>query len=177
MSRPGAEPVRIDRLDPRDAARVAGLMGEVIAAVPYYSDEAKRSEIAKYPEDALCEAAGADPDAVLVARSGGSVVGFCVSRPDDGLTWLSWFGVDPAWRGAGVADALLARLEEAARARGVHKVWCDSRTTNLPSRRVLARAGFREICTVENHWYGQDFVLLEKPVPREIAPPPPASPA
>jgi ribosomal protein S18 acetylase RimI-like enzyme len=169
--------VSIDRLDPRDAGSVAGLMREVIASVPYYGDEAKRSEIAKYPEDALREAAGADPDAVLVAKSGGSVVGFCVSRPDDGLIWLSWFGVDPAWRGAGVADALLARLEEAARARGVHKVWCDSRTTNLPSRRVLARAGFREICTVANHWYGQDFVLLEKPVPRAAAPHPPVNPA
>jgi RimJ/RimL family protein N-acetyltransferase len=104
---------------------------------------------------------------VLVAKADGRVVGFCVSRPDDGLVWLSWFGVEPAWRGRGVADALLARLEEAVRARGVHKVWCDSRTDNLPSRRALARAGFREICTVESHWYGLDFVLLEKPVPRE----------
>lgn len=166
MSRPDAGSVSIDPLDPRDAGRVAGLMREVIAATPYYTDEAKRSEIAKYPEEALREAAAADPDAVLVAKADGEVVGFCVSRPDDGLVWLSWFGVDPAWRGRGVADALLARLEEATRARGVHKVWCDSRTDNLPSRRALARAGFREICTVENHWYGLDFVLLEKPVPR-----------
>lgn len=160
----------IDRLDPRDAARVAGLMREVIAAVPFYSEEAKRSEIAKYPEDALRAAAAADPDTVLVAKSGDAVVGFCVSRHDDGLIWLSWFGVDPAWRGRGVADVLLARLEEATRARGIHKVWCDSRTDNLPSRRALARAGFREICTLESHWYGQDFVLLEKPVPREAVP-------
>lgn len=170
MSRLPAAPVRVGRLDPRDAGRVAALMREVIAAVPCYTDEAKRSEMAKYPTAALLEAAAGDPDAVLVATSDGDVVGFCVSRPDDGLTWLSWFGVDPAWRGAGVADRLLARLEEAVRARGIHKIWCDSRTTNTPSRRALARAGFREICTVENHWYGQDFVLLEKPVPREAAP-------
>ena len=162
--------VSIERLDPRDAARVAGLMREVIAAVPFYSDEAKRSETGKYGEEALREAAGADPDAVLVAKAGGEVAGFCVSRYDDGLIWLSWFGVHPAWRGAGVADLLLARLEEATRARGIHKVWCDSRTENLPSRRALARAGFREICTVTDHWYGQDFVLLEKPVRREVEP-------
>ncbi len=165
MSRPAATPVHVDRLDPRDAARVAALMREVIAAVPYYSDDAKRSETGKYGEEALREAAGADPDAVLVAKAGGDVVGFCVSRYDDGLVWLSWFGVHPAWRGAGVADLLLARLEGATGARGIHKVWCDSRTDNLPSRRALARAGFREICTVTDHWYGQDFVLLEKPLP------------
>ena len=170
MSRPGGTPVRVERLHPRDAARVAALMREVIAAVPYYSDEAKRSETGKYGEEALREAAGADPDAVLVAKAGDDVLGFCVSRYDDGLIWLSWFGVHPAWRGAGVADLLLARLEEATRARGIHKVWCDSRTENLPSRRALARAGFREICTVTHHWYGQDFVLLEKPVPRVVEP-------
>ena len=170
MSRPAAAPVPVERLDPRDAARVAGLMRQVIAAVPFYSDEAKRSETGKYAEAALREAAAADPDAVLVAKSGGEAVGFCVSRYDDGLIWLSWFGVDPAWRGAGVADLLLARLEEATRARGIHKIWCDSRTANHPSRRALARAGFREICTVTNHWYGQDFVLLEKPLPTEAAP-------
>lgn len=170
MSRRAAAPVHVERLDPRDAGRVAGLMREVIAAVPFYSDEAKRSETGKYGEESLREAAAVDPDAVLVAKAGGDVVGFCVSRPDDGLIWLSWFGVHPAWRGAGVADLLLARLEGAARARGIHKVWCDSRTTNLPSRRALARAGFREICTVQNHWYGQDFVLLEKPVPGAAEP-------
>jgi len=162
--------VSVERLDPRDAARVAGLMREVIAAVPFYSDDAKRSETGKYGEEALREAAAADPDAVLVAKAGGELAGFCVSRYDDGLIWLSWFGVHPAWRGTGVADRLLARLEEATRARGIHKVWCDSRTDNLPSRRALARAGFREICTVADHWYGQDFVLLEKPVPREGEP-------
>ncbi|MEW5926273.1 MAG: GNAT family N-acetyltransferase [Gemmatimonadota bacterium] len=167
MSRPDAGPVSIGPLDPRDAGRVAGLMREVIAATPYYTDEARRSEIAKYPAEALREAAADDPGAVLVAKAEGEVVGFCVSRPDDGLVWLSWFGVDPAWRGRGVADALLARLVDATRARGVHKLWCDSRTDNFPSRRALARAGFREICTVENHWYGLDFVLLEKPVPPE----------
>jgi ribosomal protein S18 acetylase RimI-like enzyme len=161
--------VTIERLGPRDAARVAALMREVIAAVPFYSDEAKRSETGKYGEEALREAAGADPDSVLVAKAGDDVAGFCVSRYDDGLIWLSWFGVHPAWRGAGVADLLLARLEQATRARGIHKIWCDSRTENLPSRRALARAGFREICIVADHWYGQDFVLLEKPVPREAA--------
>lgn len=165
MSEPGAAAARVERLDLRDAERVAGLMREVILALPFYSDEARRAETGKYTADALREAAAGDPDAVLVARAGERCVGFCVSRYDDGLIWLSWFGVDPQWRGRGVADMLLAGLEAATRARGIHKIWCDSRTTNLPSRRVLARAGFQEICTLARHWYGQDFVLLEKSLP------------
>lgn len=162
MSAAGPGDVGIGRLDPGEADEVAALMREVIESLTVYSEEARRSEIGKYSADALREAAAADPDSVLVARSGGACVGFCVSRYDDGVIWLSWFGVAPAWRGTGVAARLLARLEGATRARGIHKVWCDSRTENRASRRTLGRAGFREVCTLTDHWYGQDFVLLEK---------------
>jgi hypothetical protein len=32
----------------------------------------------------------------------------------------------------------------------------------LPSRRTLQKAGYHEVCTLKQHWYGQDYVILEK---------------
>jgi len=44
---------------------------------------------------------------------------------------------------------------------GYWKVWCDARDTNAPSLRALERAGFRRVCRLTRHWFGQDYVLLE----------------
>lgn len=103
----------------------------------------------------------ADSESVLVARRSAEVVGFLISRQDDGLRWLSWFGVARTARGAGVGNALLRALGDVARREGTHKVWCDSRTENDISARVLVKAGFTRIATFENHWYGQDFHIWE----------------
>lgn len=149
-------------MDAAQAEQVCALMHEVIAALPYYNHAAKTAEIGRYTAAYLRASIRDDPDAVLVAVNNEQCVGFCVSRPDDGTIWLSWFGTHPDWRGMGLGQRLLHALENTVRTKNIHKIWCDSRTENVPSRAALARAGFREICTIPNHWYGQDFVLLEK---------------
>jgi ribosomal protein S18 acetylase RimI-like enzyme len=139
-------------------------MADVISSLDYYSPEAQRSEIAKYTTQSLQETVEEDPDSVLVASSSDKrIVGFCVSYVDDGLIWLSWFGVHRDWRGMGVGRALLDALHRTVRPRGAHKTWCDCRTTNDISAALLQRAGFKKICTLTNHWYGHDFFLLERP--------------
>ena len=108
----------------------------------------------------------ADVDSVLVATVNTQIVGFCFSNIDDGLIWLSWFGVRPEYRRHGIGTALLNALDARAKRAGAHKVWCDCRTDNVASRATLADSGYREICTLVNHWYGQDFLLWEHwPIP------------
>ena len=145
-----------------EANELNHLFVRIVEALPYYNDTAKRSEIAKYSAESLRESAEKEPDSVLVARVGEQIVGFCFSESDDGLVWLAWFGVDPSFRNQGVGSQLLTKLEDTVRSGRSHKIWCDCRTENEASKVALARHGYVQLCTVRNHWYGQDFILWEK---------------
>lgn len=140
---------------------LAELMRATIEPLTYYNAEARRAELVKYNAAALRALAADDPQAVLVARDQADLIGFCVSRYDDGTIWLSWFGTAARARGRGTGAALLAALANTLAARHAHKIWCDSRTDNTESRSVLERAGFRRIATLTNHWFGQDYFLWE----------------
>ena len=154
--------VSISRMSADDAEELSRLMTSVISSLSYYNDRAKKSEIAKVSPPLLVNSIKEDPDSVLVARVGPELVGFCQSRYDDGPVWLSWFGVHPKWRGRGITTAILNALEKTLPARNAHKIWCDCRTTNEESKAVLTHFGYSQICSVSNHWYGQDFILWEK---------------
>ena len=140
---------------------LVALMQATIQPLAYYNDRARRAELAKYSADGLRALVAEDPQAVLVARNRNGLIGFCVSRYDDGTIWLSWFGTDARARGRGVGASLLAALAKTLPSRHAHKVWCDSRVYNTQSQSVLARAGFRRTATLTNHWYGQDYYLWE----------------
>lgn len=152
----------INRAEANDIEPLSLLFREVVTVLPYYNQKAKDSEIAKYSPELLLESITADPDSVLVAKIEDKLAGFCLSREDDGLVWLSWFGVNNLYRCRGIGSALLKGLEDAVRNKKSHKIWCDCRTENSASKIVLESCGYTQICTVQNHWYGQDFILWEK---------------
>jgi len=154
--------VVVNRMMPQESETVASLFRDVLLRIPYYNDVAKTSELAKYSSYLLRESMAVDPDSVLVAKTEQRLVGFCISRPDDGVIWLSWFGVHHSHRREGVGSALLEKLDETVRNGRSHKIWCDSRTDNRESLSVLRRHNYVQLCTVRNHWYGQDFILWEK---------------
>lgn len=159
---PGKGRFEIQRLSAGHANQVSELISEVILPLEYYSEEARTKEIAKYSAPQLQEQLNADPDSVLVALDQDRPVAFCLSRPDDGLIWLSWFGVSQDHRKSGLGQAMLDALAKTMPARSAHKIWCDTRTTNLVSQKVLQAAGYRKIATLTNHWYGKDFFLWER---------------
>jgi len=156
--------IQVRPMTPTESMRVAPLVREVVLPLTYYSDAARAAEVAKYSAESLRDLVQDDPHSVLLAEAEGQdePVGFCISRYDDGVIWLAWFGVSSTCRDQGVGSALLNALEDATRARSCIKIWCDTRTENVRSQRVLERAGFGRICTLYKHWYGQDFHLWEK---------------
>src|SRR6266404_5863035 len=97
MSVKTASPV-ISRMHPDEADRLSVLFERVVSALPYYNEKAKRSEVAQYGPQTLRQSALDDPDSVMVAKLGSDLVGFCISRDDDGVIWLAWFGVDSSAR-------------------------------------------------------------------------------
>jgi len=152
-------PMRSDQ-----AAQVSALLRTIVEGSEYFNAAARRAEVARYDPCALSALIAEEPDGVLVALAGGRVVGFCISHYDDGVIALAWIGVEQGWRACGVATALLAALERTVRRRGCHKICCDTHAANWRSQAVLRKAGFRAVCALDNHWYGQDFLLWEKGV-------------
>jgi ribosomal protein S18 acetylase RimI-like enzyme len=157
-----AASVVVDRMADNDAEPLFRLFAHILEALPYYNETAKKSELQKYSPLLLRQATLREPDSVLTARVGSELVGFCFSEDDDGLVWLAWFGVHPSFRRRGVGSGLLRSLEERVRNGRSHKIWCDCRTENQVSQAALIRQGYSMLCTVPNHWYGQDFILWEK---------------
>lgn len=63
---------------------LAALMRDTIQPLSFYNERARRAELARYTAEGLCALVATDPQSVLVARDGDALVGFCVSRFDDG---------------------------------------------------------------------------------------------
>lgn len=78
------------------------------------------------------------------------------------MFWSDWGIVHPLYRRTGVSRALMTFLEKKLKKEGIHKIWCDSRTTNKESIAALGKLGFKKIVTIKNHWYRQDFILWQK---------------
>jgi ribosomal protein S18 acetylase RimI-like enzyme len=81
---------------------------------------------------------------VLVAESGGEIVGLIVIGPDEEGFVVDNVAVDPASQGSGVGRLLLERAEEAARAAGFDSIYLythDSMTKNIA---LYRRIGYVE---------------------------------
>jgi len=146
-----------------DCDMLSEVIEAVIVDIPYYNDIAKESEIRKYKSADLKFKVQEDKNAILVAVIENDIVGFCLSRFDDNVIWLEWFGVHKNFRGLGVSNLLLKELDKTVLIRDCHKIWCDCRTSNNGSIHILTKNGYKQIVTLKNHWYKQDFILWEKP--------------
>jgi RimJ/RimL family protein N-acetyltransferase len=152
----------ITRLSPADTDIVSTLVASVIQPLTYYNARARNEEIAKYSSVNLQAMIAEDPDSVLIAVVNNEPAGFCISKYDDGLIWLSWFGTTERFKRKGIGKNLLRALENTVGTRRAHKIWCDTRTDNLASQSVLKEAGFTRVGHFTNHWYGHDYFIWEK---------------
>jgi ribosomal protein S18 acetylase RimI-like enzyme len=158
------ESVAIKFANAIDAQNLSSVIRTVIEAIPYYNEIAKSNEIAKYTSDSLIKKISDDQYSVIIASVNGEIAGFCMSEFDHYTIWLEWFGVLEKYRGLGLTALLLVKLEDTMKVRGSHKIWCDCRTDNKASMHILSSKGFKQLVTIYNHWYSQDFILWEKQI-------------
>jgi ribosomal protein S18 acetylase RimI-like enzyme len=85
----------------------------------------------------------------LVAEVDGRSAGFVLvldSLPDevtgDDQAFIAYMAVEPAFRGAGVGDALLARAENEAKLRGAPYIALMVTEENAAARKLYERAGY-----------------------------------
>jgi predicted N-acetyltransferase YhbS len=124
-----------------DCRAVAALIRAAFAAQPVRTDP---------PPSALRET-----DATVAAHlaaGGGAVVsvderivGSVMWQPKDGGLYLQRLAVDPAWRRQGIARALVAATEAAARLAGLPRVYLGTRLVLTDNRLLFASCGFVEV--------------------------------
>ncbi len=156
--------ITLRRATEKDAAALANAIEKLITGIPYYNALAKKHEISRYSIAALAIKIKEDPYSIILACIDNETAGFCISRFDDYTIWLEWFGVAEKYRGSGITHQLLLALEKTVAERECHKIWCDCRTSNQAAIHLLSSAGYTQIATIKNHWYGQDFILWEKTI-------------
>lgn len=145
-----------------DLEKINHLFEEILNSLKYYNDAAKKDEKKKYSIEELQNKLEQDNLSIISVFDKSKLVAFSFSRFDDYTIWLEWFGISLDYRSKGLGDLILKELEKSAINRGCHKIWCDSRTENIASFKVLQRNGYTLVTTLKNHWYSQDFFIWEK---------------
>ena len=114
-----------------------------------------------------------DADVAAHLRTGAGAVAEAANQPvgaalwvdQDGGLYLSWLAVHPAWHGRGIAKALVAAAELAARAIGLPRLHLSTRLVLLDNRRLFAGRGFVETTRETHPGYAEPtFVNMEKPL-------------
>jgi len=97
---------------------------------------------------ALAEIVGSPAVTLLVARSGGSIIGTLTLAmfpiPTGFRAWIEDVVVDEAARGKGVGEALTSEAIALAHAAGARTVDLTSRPSRKAAGRLYERAGFEE---------------------------------
>jgi predicted N-acetyltransferase YhbS len=98
-----------------------------------------------------------------VACAGERIVGSMLWEPKDGGLHLERLAIDPTWRRKGIARALVAATEAAARVGGHSRIHLGTRLVLADNRRLFAACGFVEIAQHAHPGYAAPtWVELEK---------------
>ena len=124
-----------------DCDVVAALIRQAFAAQPVPVDPPPSA----LREDAASVAAHLAAGGGAVACAAGHIIGSILWEPKDGGLYLERLAVDPAWRGRGIAGALVAEVEAAARQARAARVHLGTRLVLTANRRLFAACGFVEI--------------------------------
>lgn len=87
--------------------------------------------------------------------------------PDEPAIVVHRLAVDPAFRGRGVAEALMLQAEVVARARGIPALRLDTNTENEATRRLFPKLGYVLAGEIGLAFRpGRRFLCYEKRLPR-----------
>ena len=144
-----------------DLAVIHPRLMEAIKTSPYYSDEFKAYEMGRLTKGHLNALIEADPWHVAVMQMKGEAAGFMISGPELGTLWLYWSYVFPEKRKSGMALQAMRNFIEHWDNGRFHKIATYTKTGNEVAEAIMLRFGFAKIATLENHIFGEDYLLFE----------------
>jgi len=98
--------------------------------------------------------AAADTNVLVAVRGAMRPLGFGIMKYADEEAHLLLLAVDPAVARRGLGTALVAWLEDSARAAGLGPVYVEARATNAAARAFYRRLGYGEIQRVPGYYGG-----------------------
>lgn len=147
---------------PADIAMVHKELVEVIATSPYYSDRFKAHETARLNQAFLHNLLAIDPWHIMIMCADGVPGGAMISGPEYGAVFRYWSWVFPSHRQTKLGMFGMRAFDEHWDNQRFHKAFTFVRPENEVARMLLKRYGYRETALLEQHIFGQDYLLIEK---------------
>lgn len=154
---------------PSEAHQVRALILSAIDEVPFYDEQFRALEKDRFTESFIRALIALDPWHVCVVAQGSDVIGIAVTIPEYGTLWSPWIYVKPQFRTSTTAVALIRSALKHWDNNRFHKISCYVRPDNKTALTIFRRFGFKQIAHLENHIFGKDFILMERPLTKVIA--------
>lgn len=134
----------------------------------YYSDEFKAYEAGRLSKAFLCRLSEIDPRHVLLPLAGNEPAGFMISGPELGTLWLYWSFIAPEYRRSTIAMKAVHGFIDHWDNDRFHKVSTYVKPDNLVAGKLMERYKFARTCVLEQHIFGEDYVLYERRLNKAI---------
>jgi RimJ/RimL family protein N-acetyltransferase len=154
---------------PSDIAEVRRLITEAIDTSPYYSQRFKSQEKARYSARFLRRLIAVDPMHVALTFAGKRIVALIVTIPEYGTLWAPWVYVVPDYQAKAAGITMIRNVirywENGGR---FHKICCYVRPENRTAAVIYRRFGFKDVALLREHAFGEDMLLMEKPLVKVV---------
>ncbi|HEY4199815.1 MAG TPA: hypothetical protein VGM83_04575 [Devosiaceae bacterium] len=135
----------------------------VIDESPYYNDEFKAYEKRRLGKSYLRALMAADPWHVMVLLLDDQPAGAIISGPEFGAIFRYWSWVFPRFRESKMGMHGMRAFDAHFDKGRFHKAYTFVRPDNEVALLLLRRYGYKQTTILENHIFGQDFAVMEKP--------------
>jgi RimJ/RimL family protein N-acetyltransferase len=135
----------------------------VIDESPHYNAEFKAFEKGRLTRDFLETLQRHDPWHVMALLSNDEVGGALISGPEFGAIFRYWSWIFPEFRRTHLGMHGMRAFDSHFDHGRFHKAYTYVRPENAVALALLRRYGYTQTCVLKNHFFGQDYALMERP--------------
>lgn len=147
---------------PSDIALIHKELVDVIGSSPHYSERFKAHETARLNKNFLHNLLAIDPWHIMIMCADGVPGGAMISGPECGAVFRYWSWVFPSHRQTKLGMFGMRAFDTHWDNQRFHKAFTFVRPENEVARMLLKRYGYRETALLEQHIFGEDYLLIEK---------------
>ncbi len=155
---------------PADIDLIHRELSDVIKTSPHYSDRFKQHEASRLDKTFLRGLLAIDPWHIMIMCADGVAGGAMVSGPECGAIFRYWSWVFPSHRQTKLGMFGMREFDKHWDNSRFHKAYTYVRPDNEVARMLLKRYGYRETVLLEQHIFGEDYLLIEKFYTRQDGP-------
>lgn len=141
---------------------------EAIWTSPHYSNAFKQFETRRLTKVYLRSLMAVDPRHIMILLAEGKPAGLMISGPELGKLWLYWTYVFPECRQQANVMSFMRAFTANWDNDRFHKIATYTRPGNDVAIVMMRRFKYQHIVTHENHMFGEDFMLFERPLNKAI---------